>query len=83
MNIAQKTTIGLVKLYKKCVSPLFPKKCKFVPTCSEYAIEAIKEFGTMKGIFLGMARICRCNHFSKGGYDPVPLNIVGEYKWLL
>ena len=83
MNIVGKTSIGMVKLYKKTISPLFPKKCIFVPTCSEYAIRAIREFGTMKGIFLAAKRICRCNHFSKGGYDPVPLNIVGDYKWLL
>ena len=83
MRIAQKVTIGMVKGYKKLVSPLFPKKCRFVPTCSEYAIDAIKEFGAAKGSFLAIKRICRCNHFSKGGFDPVPLNIVGEYKWLL
>lgn len=83
MNIAQKITIGMVKVYKKFISPLFPKKCRFYPTCSEYTIEAIKTFGATKGIFMGMARIGRCNHFSKGGYDPVPLNIKGDYKWLL
>ena len=83
MNIAQKSTIKMVKIYKKIISPLFPKKCRFYPTCSEYMIESIKTFGATKGFFMGIARIGRCNHFHKGGYDPVPLNINGEYKWLL
>ena len=83
MNLAQKTAIGFIKCYKKAISPLLKKNCRFIPTCSEYAIESVKEFGAIKGSCLAIARICRCNHFSKGGYDPVPLNIVGDYKWLL
>ena len=83
MNLARKTTIGIVKLYKRCISPLFTKKCRFTPTCSEYMILAIKEFGTVRGIALGTKRIFKCNHFTKGGYDPLPFNINGEYKWLL
>ena len=83
MNVTQKTTIAMVKWYRNFISPLFPKKCRFYPTCSQYMIESIENFGTLKGFFLGMKRIGKCNHFSKGGYDPVPLNIKGDYKWLL
>lgn len=83
MNITQRTSILLIRAYQKVLSPVFPKKCRFVPSCSTYAIEAIKTFGTAKGTLLGLKRILRCNHFSKGGYDPVPLNIVGDYRWLI
>lgn len=83
MNIAQKSVRGLVKAYQKCISPIFPNKCKFVPSCSAYFLEAVEKFGALKGTFWGIKRVLRCNHFSKGGYDPVPENLVGEYKWLL
>ena len=82
MNFLQKSGIGLVKLYKK-FSPLHKSKCKFSPTCSSYAIEAIEKFGFFKGMILSTRRILRCNHFSKGGYDPVPINFVGDFRWLL
>jgi hypothetical protein len=49
------------------------KLCKYNPTCSNYTIEAIKEYGSIKGMYLGIKRIIRCNPFSKGGYDPVPI----------
>ncbi|MBE6650866.1 MAG: membrane protein insertion efficiency factor YidD [Ruminococcaceae bacterium] len=64
--------IFLVKLYRKFISPLFPPTCRFTPTCSEYAIEAFKKHGAIKGLFLTVWRILRCNPFCKGGYDPVP-----------
>lgn len=60
-------------MYRKYISPLKPPCCRFVPTCSEYAVQAIKEWGAFAGIFLAVWRILRCNPFSKGGYDPVPL----------
>ena len=61
-----------IKAYKKIVSPILPKACRFTPTCSEYAIEAIERFGVIRGSMLASYRIMRCNPFSKGGYDPVP-----------
>ena len=64
--------IFLIKLYQKILSPLKPPACRFTPTCSNYAIEAIKEWGIIIGLFLALWRILRCNPFSKGGYDPVP-----------
>lgn len=83
MNLAQRIIIKTVKVYKKCISSRFPSKCKFIPVCSDYMVESIKEFGSLKGFCLGIKRVLRCNHFSKGGYDPVPVNINGEYKWLM
>lgn len=65
--------IFLIKLYQKYISPLKGRPtCKFTPTCSEYAIEALKKHGVIKGSLLAIWRILRCNPFSKGGYDPVP-----------
>jgi len=63
--------IFIIGLYQKLVSPLLPPACRFYPTCSEYSIQAFREFGFFKGLFLSVFRILRCNPFSKGGYDPV------------
>ncbi len=67
-----KILINLVKFYQKCISPLKPPCCRFTPTCSQYAIEAITTHGAFKGTLLAIWRILRCNPFCKGGYDPVP-----------
>ena len=67
-----KMLIGAVKFYQKNISPRFPGCCRFVPTCSNYAIEAIKVHGAFKGTGLAVWRILRCNPLGKGGYDPVP-----------
>ncbi|MBR6632724.1 MAG: membrane protein insertion efficiency factor YidD [Clostridia bacterium] len=64
--------IFLIKLYRKFISPLFPPCCRFTPTCSEYAIQAFQKHGAIKGLFLAVWRILRCNPFCKGGHDPVP-----------
>jgi putative membrane protein insertion efficiency factor len=65
--------IGLIKFYRKYISGMkTTPTCKFIPTCSEYGIEAIEKYGALKGGLLSIWRILRCNPFSKGGYDPVP-----------
>ena len=64
--------IFLINFYQKHISKHFGKKCIFYPTCSEYTKQAIEKYGAGKGFVLGIARILRCNPFSKGGYDPVP-----------
>lgn len=64
--------IWLIKFYRKNISPSTPPSCKFTPTCSQYGLEAIERFGALKGGFMTLWRILRCNPFSKGGYDPVP-----------
>lgn len=65
-------TIKLIKFYQRRVSPLGPPRCKYYPTCSQYAVEAIQIWGFFIGVFLALWRILRCNPFSRGGYDPVP-----------
>lgn len=67
----KKILIFLIKIYKKYISPLLPKSCRFHPTCSEYAIESIYRYGVLKGSIKSIYRILRCNPFNKGGYDPV------------
>jgi len=63
--------IYLIKIYQKIISPLFPSSCRFYPTCSQYAVEALSKYGVLKGGLKAMWRILRCNPFSKGGYDPL------------
>lgn len=69
-----KILIKLIKFYRKCISPLKLPCCRFTPTCSQYAIEAITVHGAFKGALLAIWRVLRCNPFCKGGYDPVPEN---------
>ncbi|PMP81213.1 MAG: membrane protein insertion efficiency factor YidD [Caldisericum exile] len=64
--------ISVLKFYRKYISPLKPPTCRFTPTCSEYAIEAIEKYGAKKGGFLAIKRVLRCNPFFPGGNDPVP-----------
>lgn len=63
--------IFLIRLYKLFVSPLLPPSCRFTPTCSEYAMEAIQKYGALRGLYLGARRLLRCHPFHAGGYDPV------------
>ena len=64
--------IKLIRLYQLYISPLTPPTCRFQPTCSNYAVEAISEYGVLKGTWLGTKRILKCHPFHAGGYDPVP-----------
>jgi putative membrane protein insertion efficiency factor len=64
--------IGTVRLYKTYVSPFLPSACRFEPTCSEYAVQALEKYGSIRGTKLTVYRIFRCQPFAKGGYDPVP-----------
>ena len=64
--------IFLVRGYQNIVSPLFPASCRFFPSCSVYAIEALERYGALKGIVLTIRRLARCQPFCTGGYDPVP-----------
>ncbi len=64
----------IINFYSKNISPMFPRRCRYYPTCSMYTKEAIIEFGAIRGSILGAYRILRCNPFFKGGYDPVPEN---------
>ena len=68
----KKIFIWSIRGYRILISPLFPPTCRFVPTCSQYAIEAIEKFGVFQGSWLALRRILRCHPFHPGGYDPVP-----------
>lgn len=67
----KKVIINLIRFYRKNISPLKTPCCRYVPTCSQYAIEAIEKHGTFRGSLMAIWRILRCNPLSKGGYDPV------------
>lgn len=62
----------LIRFYRGFLSPLKPPSCRYIPTCSEYAMIAVEKYGAAKGSFLAIKRILRCHPFHKGGYDPVP-----------
>jgi putative membrane protein insertion efficiency factor len=68
-----------IKLYKYFLSPFLPMSCRFYPTCSEYAMEAIRDHGAMIGLYLTVRRLLRCHPFHQGGYDPVIT--IGKYKY--
>ena len=72
VNIFKKAFILPIKLYQRYISPAFPARCKYYPTCSQYAITAIERFGVIVGGALAVWRILRCNPWSKGGIDHVP-----------
>ena len=68
----KKACMAAIRFYQREISPLCPPRCRSIPTCSEYALEAVEKYGAVKGTFLATKRILRCNPFHKGGYDPVP-----------
>lgn len=68
----KRVLLWLVRGYRRFVSPLLPPACRFTPTCSQYALEAIEKYGALKGGYLAIRRILRCHPFHPGGYDPVP-----------
>lgn len=71
-TLIRKGLLKLIKFYQYGISPLLGPRCRFTPTCSQYTYEAIVEHGIVKGIYLGIKRILKCNPLFKGGYDPVP-----------
>ena len=77
MNILTYILIKLIKSYKYILSPLLGHSCRYLPTCSEYSIEALKQFGLIKGAFMSIKRILSCHPWGKGGFDPVKKEIRG------
>ncbi len=72
-NLPRFIILVLIRLYQKFISPALPANtCRFYPSCSRYGFEAVKKYGAIKGTFLAIHRIIRCNPFNPGGYDPVP-----------
>jgi putative membrane protein insertion efficiency factor len=70
-QFAKFVTLQFLRGYKWAISPMFPPSCRYVPTCSEYAIEAVERYGAVRGGWMAFARLLRCHPFSRGGYDPV------------
>lgn len=64
--------ILLIRFYQRCISPFTPSACRFTPTCSQYALEAFRKYGPIKGFWLSFKRIIRCHPWGGSGYDPVP-----------
>jgi putative membrane protein insertion efficiency factor len=71
-HLMTRTVLFLLALYKRWVSPLFPPACRFVPSCSDYAAEAVELHGVLRGTVLAGLRLLRCHPLTRGGYDPVP-----------
>jgi putative membrane protein insertion efficiency factor len=71
MTLARRVAVAPIRLYQRVLSPALPQRCKFEPSCSRYAAQAIEEFGILRGLVLGAWRLLRCNPFSHGGFDPV------------
>lgn len=72
MNLGQRVLRGAIRIYQIALSPYFGNQCRFYPTCSEYAMDAIAKHGALKGSWLAIRRIGRCHPYHPGGHDPVP-----------
>jgi putative membrane protein insertion efficiency factor len=72
MTVLQKTVLLFIRFYQQAISPHFPSSCRYVPTCSAYTYDAVRKYGALRGIALGIRRVLRCHPFHPGGYDPVP-----------
>ncbi len=68
----KRVLLWLISFYRRNISPLKPPCCRFIPTCSEYALQAIEKYGALKGGLLALRRVLKCHPFHAGGYDPVP-----------
>ena len=72
--------LGMLRGYKRAISPMLPVVCRYVPTCSEYALEAVDRYGALRGGWMALRRVLRCHPFVKGGYDPVVRSSPSEKK---
>jgi len=71
MGVLREIVIAPIRVYQRVISPLLPRRCKYHPTCSAYAVDAVREYGILRGLVLAGWRLLRCNPWSHGGYDPV------------
>ena len=71
-SLPKRLMLVLIRFYRRQISPALPPSCRFTPTCSQYAAEAIEKYGALKGGYLAVRRILKCHPFHPGGYDPVP-----------
>jgi len=74
-ELLKRLALKLIGFYQRYISPLTPPSCRFYPTCSHYTYEAIERFGFWRGGWLGLARLCKCHPFHRGGLDPVPTEL--------
>jgi putative membrane protein insertion efficiency factor len=72
MSVVARLVVLLIRGYQVTLSPLLPSACRYQPTCSRYALEAVERYGALRGTWMGAKRIARCHPFHPGGYDPVP-----------
>ncbi|OYP37086.1 membrane protein insertion efficiency factor YidD [Rhodopirellula sp. MGV] len=73
-----KALIGLIRIYQRYISPLFPPRCRFQPSCSQYALESIRNCGPLKGCFYAAVRLLKCHPLHPGGHDPPPQKSPGK-----
>ena len=71
-GLPRRVLAALIRGYQVAISPLLPPSCRFTPSCSQYALEAVRRYGALKGSWLAARRLARCHPFNRGGYDPVP-----------
>lgn len=71
MTVSRRIAVAPIRAYQKGISPLLGARCKYYPSCSEYAVQAVERFGILRGLVLAGWRLLRCNPFSRGGFDPV------------
>jgi uncharacterized protein len=71
MTFARRVVVAPILAYQRLISPALPRRCKYEPTCSAYAVQAVQEYGILRGLMLAVWRVLRCNPWSHGGYDPV------------
>ena len=71
-RVPKRMLLWLIRFYRVSISPMHPACCRFTPTCSQYAMEAVEKYGAVKGGYLALRRILRCHPLHRGGYDPVP-----------
>jgi len=73
-SLLQRVLLFLLRIYQLCISPLLGQNCRFYPSCSNYAMEAIREYGALKGCLMAAKRLCKCHPWHPGGFDPVHKN---------
>lgn len=76
----KKTVLKLIRFYMRKISPLFPARCRYYPTCSDYMFQAVEKYGVIRGVWLGVRRLSRCNIIFPGGVDPLPELKTGKRK---
>ena len=67
----RRTSMGVIQLYRRYLSPLLPPSCRYTPSCSLYTLQAIEKYGALRGLVMGILRVLRCHPFARGGFDPV------------